>query len=87
MDAKRPVRSRWSLSLLALLGTAPWLASAACIVYRPIITRPATLGEELISLDQARRSGLLTDDEYAVRRAQTIEEWKKIADTPIEVAP
>lgn len=71
--------------MLAVIALGPWLASAACVIYRPIITRPATLGEELLSLDQARKSGLLTDDEYAARRTQTIEAWKKIAATPIEV--
>ena len=39
------------------------LLNAGCIAYRPIVTRPPTLGSELISLDEARSAGLLTDDE------------------------
>ena len=70
---------------LTVLATLPWALSLGCIIYRPIVTRPATLGDELLSLDSARKSGLLTDEEYAARRAQTIAEWRKIADTPIEV--
>ena len=37
--------------------------NAGCIAYRPLVTRPPTLGSELISLDEARSTGLLTDDE------------------------
>ena len=44
------------------------LLNAGCIAYRPIVTRPPTLGSELISLDEARSAGLLTDDEHAHRR-------------------
>ena len=61
--------------------------NAGCIAYRPIVTRPPTLGSELISLDEARSAGLLTDDEHAHRRHQTIELWLSIASTPIEMLP
>lgn len=71
---------------LTVLAMLPWALSLGCIIYRPIVTRPATLGDELLSLDSARKSGLLTDEEYAARRAQTIAEWKKISDTPVEAA-
>ncbi|MFM9169366.1 MAG: hypothetical protein ACKOTD_04375, partial [Phycisphaerales bacterium] len=40
------------------------LVTSGCTVYRPVILRPPTLGEELIQLDAARRDGLLTDAEY-----------------------
>lgn len=69
---------------LAAFATLPWALSAACVQYQPVVTRPATLGEELMSIDSARKSGLLTDEEYAARRAQTIAEWKKIGDTPVD---
>lgn len=56
---------------------------AACVTYRPVVTRPATLGEELMSLESARKDGLLTDEEFSKRRAETIATWKAIGDTPI----
>ena len=68
---------------LAALAALPWIASLACVVYRPIVTRPPTLGDELIQLDAARRDGLLTQEEYDTRRAETIAAWKRIGDTPI----
>jgi len=68
---------------LATLAALPWLASFACVVYRPIVTRPPTLGDELIQLDAARRDGLLTQEEYDKRRAETIAAWKRIGDAPI----
>jgi len=68
---------------LAALATLPWIASFACVVYRPIVTRPPTLGDELIQLDAARRDGLLTQEEYDTRRAETIAAWKRIGDASI----
>lgn len=50
----------------------------------PIVTRPPTLGEELLSLDAARKEGLLTGEEFALRRAQTIAAWKAIGTAPVE---
>jgi hypothetical protein len=59
----------------------------SCTAYRPIVTRPPTLGEELLSLDQARKDGLLTQAEYKERRAGTIAAWKEIGNAPVvEVA-
>jgi hypothetical protein len=58
-----------------------------CTVYRPVIVRPPTLGEELIQLDAARRDGLLTQEEYDRRRAEIIAAWKAIGDAPIEPVP
>ncbi|MFM8872786.1 MAG: hypothetical protein ACKOJI_05435, partial [Phycisphaerales bacterium] len=54
------------------------LLPCGCTVYRPVILRPPTLGEELIQLDAARRDGLLTDAEYETRRAEAIAAWKRI---------
>ncbi len=79
--------SRRAMIGLAAAAVLPWALSLACVIYRPIVTRPATLGEELLSIDHARKAGLLTDAEFEARRAQTIAEWKKIADTPIETRP
>ena len=69
--------------VLAALAALPWIASFACVVYRPIVTRPPTLGDELIQLDAARRDGLLTQEEYDTRRTETIAAWKRIGDAPI----
>jgi hypothetical protein len=63
------------------------LVPCGCTVYRPVILRPPTLGEELIQLDAARRDGLLTDAEYETRRAQAIAAWKRIGEAPIETVP
>jgi hypothetical protein len=49
-----------------------------------VVTRPPTLGEELIQLDAARKDGLLTQEEYERRRAETIAAWKAIGEAPIE---
>jgi hypothetical protein len=75
----------------AARGFAPTgIAAAAiafacgCTVYRPVVTRPPTLGEELIQLDAARRDGLLTQAEHDRRRAATIAAWKRVGDAPIE---
>ena len=68
---------------LAALAALPWIASLACVVYRPIVTRPPTLGDELIQLDAARRDGLLTQEEYDTPRTETIAAWKWIGDAPI----
>jgi hypothetical protein len=75
--------SRRRYVALAALAALPWIASFACVVYRPIVTRPPTLGDELIQLDAARRDGLLTQEEYDTRRAETIAAWKRIGDAPI----
>lgn len=72
MRVPRLPRPRGPL-LFAALATLPWLASLACVVYTPIVVRPPTLGEELLTLDQARRDGLLTQAEYDKRRTETIE--------------
>ena len=72
-----------SATLLLLSRIAPCLLMAACVTYRPVVTRPATLGEELMSLESARKDGLLTDEEFSKRRAETIATWKAIGDTPI----
>jgi len=87
MANARPPTSRGALVLLAALAVVPWALSLACVNFRPVVTRPATLGEELISLEEARRSGLLTEDEFTARRAQTIEAWKKIGDAAIGGRP
>ena len=63
------------------------LLPCGCTVYRPVILRPPTLGEELIQLDAAHRDGLLTDAEYEKRRAETIAAWKRIGEVPIETVP
>ena len=63
------------------------LLPCGCTVYRPVILRPPTLGEELIQLDAARRDGLLTDAEYGKRRAEAIAAWKRIGEAPIETVP
>ena len=70
-----------------LAVAAATLVSCSCTVYRPVILRPPTLGEELIQLDAARRDGLLTDAEYETRRAQAIAAWKRIGEAPIETVP
>ena len=71
------------VTLLLLASISPCLLMAACVTYRPVVTRPATLGEELMSLESARKDGLLTDEEFSKRRAETIATWKAIGDTPI----
>ena len=52
-------------TLVAIGALTVVLLNAGCIAYRPLVTRPPTLGSELISLDEARSTGLLTDDEHA----------------------
>lgn len=70
-----------SHALLAVL----FLAMPGCLQkFGPIVTRPPTLGEELLSLDAAHKEGLLTDEEFATRRAQTIAVWKAIGTAPVE---
>ncbi len=68
----------------ATVVAAAILLPCGCTVYRPVILRPPTLGEELIQLDAARRDGLLTDAEYEKRRVETIAAWKRIGAAPIE---
>lgn len=66
---------------------ATTLLACGCTVYRPVILRPPTLGEELIQLDAAHRDGLLTDAEYEKRRVETIAAWRRIGEVPIETVP
>lgn len=68
----------------AIAAVAAGLLPCACTKYRPIVTRPPTLGEELIQLDAARRDGLLTQEEHDRRRTETIAAWKRIGDAPVE---
>ena len=68
----------------AIVACASVGLSFACTQYRPIVTRPPTLGEELIALDAAHRDGLLTQAEHDRRRARTIAAWKRIQDAPVE---
>ena len=86
MNAVRGMLLRHPLRV-ALAACVPWVASIACVTYRPVVTRPPTLGEELIQLDAARRDGLLTQEEYDRRRAETIAAWTAIGDAPIEPVP
>ena len=72
---------------LAIAAAAAGILPCACTAYRPIVTRPPTLGEELIQLDAARRDGLLTEAEYEHRRAGTIAAWKRIGEVPVELPP
>ena len=67
-----------------LLALSLCLVPCACTVYRPVVTRPPTLGEELIQLDAARRDGLLTQAEHDRLRGETIAAWTRIGDAPIE---
>jgi hypothetical protein len=66
------------------IAAAAIALACGCTVYRPVVTRPPTLGEELIQLDAARRDGLLTQAEHDRRRAATIAAWKRLGDAPIE---
>ena len=72
---------------LAAFSLIPWICCAACVMYRPVVTRPPTLGDELISLDQAKKDGLITQDEFDKRRAETIAAWKAIGNAPIISVP
>lgn len=72
---------------LAAISLIPWICCAACVMYRPVATRPPTLGDELISLDQAKKEGLITQEEFDKRRAETIAVWKAIGNTPIISVP
>jgi hypothetical protein len=72
---------------LAAISLIPWICCAACVMYRPVVTRPPTLGDELISLDQAKKDGLITQEEFDKRRAETIAAWKAIGNAPIISVP
>ena len=72
---------------LAAISLLPWICCAACVMYRPVVTRPPTLGDELISLDQAKKDGLITQEEFDKRRAETIAAWKAIGNAPIISVP
>lgn len=78
------MRRKVALYLLGVLALLPWVASPACVYYSPVVARPPTLGEELLSLDEARKDGLLSQEEYEQRRAQTIEIWKQIGHTNVD---
>jgi len=71
----------------AAISMLPWICCAACVMYRPVVTRPPTLGDELISLDQAKKDGLITQEEFDKRRAETIAAWKAIGNAPIISVP
>ena len=71
----------------AAISLLPWICCAACVMYRPVVTRPPTLGDELISLDQAKKDGLITQEEFDKRRAETIAAWKAIGSAPIISVP
>ena len=72
---------------LAAISLLPWICCAACVMYRPVVTRPPTLGDELISLDKAKRDGLITQEEFDKLRAETIAAWKAIGNAPIVPVP
>ena len=72
---------------VAAISLLPWICCAACVMYRPVVTRPPTLGDELISLDQAKKDGLITQEEFDKRRAETIAAWKAIGNAPIISVP
>lgn len=69
------------------ISLIPWICCVACVMYRPVVTRPPTLGDELISLDQAKKDGLITQEEFDKRRAETIAAWKAIGNAPIISVP
>ena len=71
----------------AAISLIPWICCVACVMYRPVVTRPPTLGDELISLDQAKKDGLITQEEFDKRRAETIAAWKAIGNAPIISVP
>ncbi len=71
--------------LVAALAAVPWALALGCVYYQPIVYRPATLGQELESLEAARQANLLTEQEYATKRAELIEVWKAIDSAPIFV--
>lgn len=84
MRRRRPSVPERRCVVLAIAAVAAGLLPCACTKYLPIVTRPPTLGEELIQLDAARREGLLTQEEHDRRRAETIAAWKRIGDAPVE---
>ena len=77
-----PNASRLPRAITAMLFL---LAPPSCVQLNPLVTRPPTLGEELLSLEAARADGLLSDEEFALRRTQTMEVWKAIGTAPVEV--
>jgi len=66
------------------IAAAALALACGCTVYRPAVTRPPTLGEELIQLDAAGRDGLVTQAEHDRFRAATIAARKRVGDAPIE---
>jgi hypothetical protein len=82
-----PMRRCVTMALMVILAAVAGVLPCSCTAYRPIVTRPPTLGEELLSLEQARRDGLLTQAEFEKCRAGTIAAWKEIGNSPVvEVA-
>ena len=82
-----PMRRCVTTAIMVIMAAVVGVLPCSCTAYRPIVTRPPTLGEELLSLEQARRDGLLTQAEFARCRAGTIAAWKEIGSSPVvEVA-
>jgi hypothetical protein len=82
-----PMRRCVTMAIMVIMAAVAGVLPCSCTAYRPIVTRPPTFGEELLSLEQARKDGLLTQAEYEERRAGTIAAWKEIGNAPVvEVA-
>ena len=85
--ATQPMRRCVTMAIMVIMAAVAGVLPCSCTAYRPIVTRPPTLGEELLSLEQARRDGLLTQAEFERCRAGTIAAWKEIGNSPVvEVA-
>ena len=83
----QPMRRCVTMAIMVIMAAVAGVLPCSCTAYRPIVTRPPTLGEELLSLEQARRDGLLTQAEFERCRAGTIAAWKEIGNSPVvEVA-
>ena len=82
-----PMRRCVTMAIMVILAAVAGVLPCACTAYRPIVTRPPTLGEELLSLEQARRDGLLTQAEFEKCRAGTIAAWKEIGNSPVVEVP
>ena len=79
-----PVRTTRTC-LRAFAATLLLAAPLGCATRAGVVTRPPTLGEELLALAAARRDGLLDDREFDLRRDETIRVWKAIGTAPAEV--
>lgn len=82
MSSTRP-RSRRCWPLLGAVLVVHGACSTACVCRIPASNRPAPIGRELIDLDRARRDGLLDDAEYASLRAEILQSFERIAQTPV----